>query len=1322
MSQNNSSTPFEEGKNEFNTKLLNLIDSQPPQLAKFAPEKYRFDELGVELFSDSDRLSYTSLSRSSSLIQFESLERQLQNDSQISGSSPSLYSYEGSAASSSAPATLTCQEINEKSSPIAINSLPTIKITTPPPGVVTSTIQYNNSDSEPFSSSSTSGSYSSDDSEIHHSEKTKSNEIVNDSSLSSNASSEEKANSNTNTSMIKSTENRKKYLNSFRAKNSVDSLSEDSGYCDRDIRSLPVGALSLDSSLPTGNDLEDEDGSVIEEKSILRDTNPMRHFSLSPRIRTHSDDDDICYHSMENLNRKFKSRKIDLLSEINIESVSTRKTLPNTNRQETTKTTKSLKIESPNEHISNEHKPMVKNISEEISHQAQSEKLISISLPELSASGDISRKIRSKRKRNYRESFDEFRDQFSSISSVPDFVNLTLDRADFSDFSPSWTDTCDTVASKNFNLYDFNFGACSSSQKQQKLVDISASCANLTLLNYSDDSEFCYDTRKLVSVNRSKSQTMSSGKVPMNMYSNSSDDDDDAYIASFRSKELSSLLEEISAHFDKNLSILNDREASYEPKVDVVQEEEKIKTVQTMKMPPPKPPPRRTQIKTSPNHSAPKNSSFDRDPTNLVTSYAQSLEKCNFNVDEPINVYSSRQNLYLIPDEPVASINVDLHQSTPIKKRNFVSSTPNLNYFDSNMKHVNHYSSTDNTATAEQDYLSPSYVNDDDNRCNSMKEIPTNGGGSTGILAAHSTAGSKSGLSVSFCPIVSEISWQETAEDEDFTDDNDENIESIQSEAIINHETFTQLNKATLETINKKDSTQENFISTNSQKNMLVEQTPSEKFIANEASAGTMEKSVSSQMLTTVPQKVSSDPPMPPPKSAKNKKSIFSRLSSGFRFSFRGKKNKKLGNDGVVHYPVEANNNSGNNKNKRDKSQKISNAIDNEFVFIPLKDPNDNLKIFDSHVDNRQLSEVSQKLQQRESENQQQQLSVDRKSRTMPRESPPKSNQVTGKPPLPKLPPRIVGTTTKRPSTHAPRASSTPRETEVDGGEFYNQNMLGDGLKQYYSSGSRTLGAMGSEHKIGLIETNLDTDETIINGKTQSLMELGIGQNGGHTNRMQVMQNVNSGSGNGSNVESGRPHKSMEFLLDKENHQRVLVTKDEVICESLGTLYERQSYGSQWDNKFCHLVHSTFKEKSLNSIYMKSEAKKTFSCSKYHHLVCGLHLQPKQITELKSRTNPIDYHVTLPTVVELTSKQQFNWIKFPVSSKNHHVTHFMDDVSKQSKESTILTAFDCESLQYKVAANNVSVEDKCAEIPIQSLGNYNSTQTYFLNGSTYPST
>jgi hypothetical protein len=483
------------------------------------------------------------------------LERQLQNDTQISGSSPSIYSYEGATNG-----TAITQEICEKSPQIAI-TLPTIKVTNPP-----STVQFTNSDSEPFSSSASGGSFSgSDDCEEDIKKQT---QLVADSSPKAS-------------SMIKSSvENRRKVsLNNFRAKNSVDSLSEDSGYCDRESRSVPSGALSLDSSLPTGNDLEDEDGSVIEEKSIIKEVSQMRNL----RIRSHTDDDDICYHSMESLNRKFKTRKIDLLSEVNVEA------------------SPMIKIDAPSRVVESraEHATTTTTVKNKQSEKLkiQHEKFISISSPELCASSDNSRTSILFVNTNKRASV-KFRDHFS-VSSVPDNLNCLQDSA-------SECPAYDSVASKNFNLFDLNYSAKTATASRQKSVDISASCANLTLLNYSDDPavDFCYDTNKLLPKSRTKVQTMS-GK----MYSSDDDDDDnddDDYIASYRSKELSTLLEEISAHFNKNLSILNDREASYEPMTDVrdsdvLVKREEVKSVCSV---PPKPPPRtRTQIKTSPNHS-----------------------------------------------------------------------------------------------------------------------------------------------------------------------------------------------------------------------------------------------------------------------------------------------------------------------------------------------------------------------------------------------------------------------------------------------------------------------------------------------------------------------------------------------------------------------------------------------------------------------------------------------------------------------------------------------------------------------------------------------
>lgn len=803
---------------------------------------------------------------------------------------------------------------------------------------------------------------------------------------------------------------------------------------------------------------------------------------LLPRIRSHSDDDEMSYHSMENLNRRIKSRKIDLLSEINIEDTRRATTTPQSLR--------GVKIDTTSVH---DRGTMVKNKMENSRRSPEietREKLISISSPELYANGDNSRKssARSTLKRNFRQN----RENFYSVSSVPDYLNLlTSDCSDYCDFSTPQNCT-DSVASKNFNLFDLNYGPASASSSK-KCVDISASCANLTLLNYSDEQtvDFCYDSpQKLMPINRSKIQTTTmSGKMPTRYPLSSDDEEDDDLISTYRSKELTSLLEEISAHFNKNLSILNDREASYEPQTDVRDMTMEVKSIEENSAP--KPPPRtRTQIKTSPNHK-PK-ATFDQDPTNLTTTYAQSLEKCNFNVDEPVNVYNSRQNIYLtVENEPMATIKDSEELPKPVHKRNFVSSTPNLNYFDFEMRHVHHYSSTDNTSM-DNDRLSPSFTtNNDDNRCTSMKEITSahSRASSTGILAS-STGGSKSHLSVSFCPIVSEISWQVNADDDDFSDDVEmdpsaggDDFSSSRNDSLVNYydnnddddedfddfravgissqiampintpviddhrvETLTQIqfealahqhdqkinDENTLEAIIKTSTppcveTSERVVEFEalspqpvSQKMLVEAQTPSEKLIAaecNQSAATLMDANkVHSQSMTTVPQKMANvEKP-----DRKHKKSIFSRLSSGFRFSFRGKKNKKIANDGVVHYPFETNNNSDSRKSQqkiaatnvveRQKNGAKSNDI-GEFVYIPLKAPtgSDNVRNVANLHGDKLAADLHAKLSNSQIEQQntpQRPVPAERTSRTMQPlkrelESPPRGPM--GKPPLPKV-------------------------------------------------------------------------------------------------------------------------------------------------------------------------------------------------------------------------------------------------------------------------------------------------------------------------------
>jgi ribosomal protein L31 len=74
----------------------------------------------------------------------------------------------------------------------------------------------------------------------------------------------------------------------------------------------------------------------------------------------------------------------------------------------------------------------------------------------------------------------------------------------------------------------------------------------------------------------------------------------------------------------------------------------------------------------------------------------------------------------------------------------------------------------------------------------------------------------------------------------------------------------------------------------------------------------------------------------------------------------------------------------------------------------------------------------------------------------------------------------------------------------------------------------------------GLIETNLDTDETLINGKTRSLIDLGVA--GGCSIINNKSKNTNNNNQKNKRIRGRRPHKSMEFLLDKENHRCAMVS------------------------------------------------------------------------------------------------------------------------------------------------------------------------------------
>ncbi|XP_030755529.1 uncharacterized protein LOC115881940 isoform X3 [Sitophilus oryzae] len=131
------------------------------------------------------------------------------------------------------------------------------------------------------------------------------------------------------------------------------------------------------------------------------------------------------------------------------------------------------------------------------------------------------------------------------------------------------------------------------------------------------------------------------------------------------------------------------------------------------------------------------------------------------------------------------------------------------------------------------------------------------------------------------------------------------------------------------------------------------------------------------------------------------------------------------------------------------------------------------------------------------------------------------------KPPLPKQPPpRVVHASVKK---HPSQGAQAP-DYGATGDDRRRRRTIDSGSVATSGGdlGRRTRGNASMEGPMGLIETDLDTEVTVItsgaNAKARSLLDLG------QEPRLQVPQKAEGQQGH-----SGRPHKSMEFLLDKQN-------------------------------------------------------------------------------------------------------------------------------------------------------------------------------------------
>lgn len=296
--------------------------------------------------------------------------------------------------------------------------------------------------------------------------------------------------------------------------------------------------------------------------------------------------------------------------------------------------------------------------------------------------------------------------------------------------------------------------------QQQKIIN--SSYSNLTILDYSGSTErirnqlrAMAESQKRNSTSSTRSSTGSTGSTEFS--------------------KCNFLLDEISAHFDKSLSILNDK-GSFDddadddetdhiirPIRDEIEIKKQTKSVAAAPPPPlpPQPPPRRQQHAKKPLITKierdtkanseliemPSSFTFDRDPTNLKTCYADSLERCNidFESSNSINLFE-HENSMDTPDkfQPVK-------HSTPAKQREMVASTPNL---------IQHRS--DVVVSSEECLHSSSAYN-------SLNPLPQ----STAETQPHTkgilSAGSRNSLGkgVSFYPYVSQISWHEQSSAEE---------------------------------------------------------------------------------------------------------------------------------------------------------------------------------------------------------------------------------------------------------------------------------------------------------------------------------------------------------------------------------------------------------------------------------------------------------------------------------------------------------------------------------------------------------------------------
>lgn len=766
-------------------------------------------------------MSFNSLSRSSSLIQFESLERQIQtsDSNSFGGSTPSIHNQLTDSTSKCDAFTVGDGSGATKSHSHDANDSASVRC-------------YYDLDKIDFNASlflncreqSSSESSSSTDNSIYYSDARESDADLKEEPMPAGDTMLMRgsvANSSNGSSSSCGGGGGGRTANP-RCKNSVENLSEDSGY--GDFPSIKNRSKSIPNLINADQSLIEEDEESTHNDSAHKSADNIHcHYSRSgsslagSAARTNSNE----------IHSRISQREADALAGCpKIDAISVRSASFGLAKNSFTEHSESSASSSSSGAPS--HTTIYrKSSTSSDSSQANS---MSASLPDLcnhfSIFGDAddagqrtntfcnancghsttSNKSKRRTSASTRRTSSPFEKDLFIVSSVPSDLNYFAkyaadgagavdrqrndgerDETDCWNFSHRnasinsggvWThQAAASVATKNYYDLGHSFGSTEApapaapfylppppqqSFRQQRIIN--SSYSNLTILDYSSRGSSCssFNSQLRMMADKSKRNSNASSRSGSGEFS-----------------RCNFLLDEISAHFDRNLSILNDRNDSVDSALLTKDWFSETKEIAAPVKKPPQPPPRKLKSPTEdvkrPARSAEKlaqlslapsspssdqfdtlpntSFSFDRDPTNLKTCYADSLERCNFDIDdsstnitETVERSSANQHSAFTPPK----------HSTPVK-REMVVSTPNLFLHKSD--------------AMEEEFRQVASTH------NSFNPLPQPDGmaeKTKGILAGGSR--NSLGKGVSFHPFVSEISWREQSSNEDAADAEEEDL------------------------------------------------------------------------------------------------------------------------------------------------------------------------------------------------------------------------------------------------------------------------------------------------------------------------------------------------------------------------------------------------------------------------------------------------------------------------------------------------------------------------------------------------------------------